>query len=250
MKNGERGSRNEILALYRVFCKTICMKCPYPECRKDYNEGWESAYDDFVSPDSFDHSSDIERGRNDRLHVITRECRFCGKYFHSVSVGREIVERNPWNQVINTTNELIQLVTFPVSKTKFEAATVPVEVRDSFNEAERCRSVGSITGSGACLRKAVYALCDAQKASGADYKEKIGNLPVRDEGHKELLKQFKWLGDNVTKPGLETYTVEMLDAALEILPLVVDDMYLKKENAEKTSKLLAKTRAANPKEQD
>jgi hypothetical protein len=91
-------------------------------------------------------------------------------------------------------------------------------VRDAFNEAERCRAVGSVTGAGAALRKAIYALCDEKKAAGADYREKIANLPVKDEGHKELLKQFKWLGDNVTKPGEETYTVEMVDAALEILP--------------------------------
>lgn len=221
------------------------MKCPYPDCRKDYNDDWEPVQNEYLNPDGFGHSQ-LEKEHRNRLHITTWQCRFCHQYFHSVSVGQEVFETNARGYTNKVRDDLESLVIYPVSKTKFEAKTIPARVRDAFNEAERCRSVGSVTGAGAALRKAIYALCDEKAATGADYREKIGNLPVKDDGHKELLKQFKWLGDNVTKPGEETYDVKMLDAALEILPVVIDGMYLQKEKEEETAKLLAKARSANP----
>ena len=220
------------------------MKCPYPECRKDYNDKWSPVYKGYLSPESFRHSQ-AERQFINRLNITTWQCHFCQQYFHSVSVGKEVYGKDTLGHMRSISDDLESLVIYPVSKTKFEAKSVPGKVRDAFNEAERCRSVGSITGTGASLRKAIYALCDEKKAEGANYREKIANLPVKDEGHKELLKQFKWLGDNVTKPGEEAYTVEMIDAALEILPVVIDGMYLQKEKEDETAKLLAKARSAN-----
>ncbi len=137
------------------------------------------------------------------------------------------------------------LVSYPSSKSQFESKGVPQVIRDHFNEAERCRSVGSTTGTGACLRKSVYALCDDKGAEGGDYREKISNLPVKD-AYKELLKQIKWLGDNTTKPGEEIYTKEMVDEALEILPLLVDELYAVDDRIEKATKLLARARSKNP----
>jgi hypothetical protein len=85
------------------------------------------------------------------------------------------------------------------------------------------------------------------ETDGRDYKDKISNLPVKSE-YKELLKQMKWLGDNTTKPGEEKYTMSMADAALEILPVLIDDIYLKEEKNKEVSKLLAKARSASVKD--
>jgi len=119
--------------------------------------------------------------------------------------------------------------------------TLPVKIKGYFNEAERCRAIGSITGSGACLRKTVYAICDDKKTTGSDYKEKIGNLDVKGR-YQELLKQIKWLGDNTTKPGDEKYTLADVDLALEILPLLVEELYLKDEKIDEVEKVLSKVR--------
>ncbi len=211
------------------------MKCPYPECQKDYNdEHWDKAYNGFVNPDDFGGSWK-ERLNLNRLFLISRHCRFCHQYFHEVFMGHET----------DGDEKLEFLAAYPSAKTTFEATKTPKTVRDYFNEAERCRSIGSLTGTGACLRKAVYALCDDANSLGRDYREKITNLPVRTE-LQELLKQIKWLGDNVTKPGPETYSLEMVDAAIEILPLVVDELYAKDERMEKASKILAKALSSQP----
>lgn len=215
------------------------MKCPYPNCRKDYNDDeWSKVTDHWINPDGAGGSI-AERKFYNRLYIISRECRFCQQLFHEVYVGHENFKEY---KKIKPTLEL--LVTYPVAKTKFEAKTVPQKVINTFQEAERCRSVGSITGTGSCLRKSVYALCDDREATGKDYREKIGNLPVKVE-YKELLKQIKWIGDNITKPDKEKYTIEMIDVALEILPILIDDMYIKDEKTSEATKLLAKARSVN-----
>lgn len=219
------------------------MKCPYPNCKKDYNDhSWPQAMNEWITPRGTGGSIS-ERGFHNRLYVITRQCRFCQQLFHEVSVGHENFEDHTKGfEELEPTLE--PLVTYPVAKTKFEAKTVPQKVIDSFQEAERCRSVGSLTGTGGCLRKTVYSLCDDRKTTGNDYKEKIGNLPVKEE-YKELLKQIKWIGDNTTKPGEEKYTIEMLDVVLEILPILIDSIYIKDEKTSTATKLLAKARSVN-----
>jgi len=205
------------------------MKCPYPQCQKDYNdEAWPKVFETFINP--IDYNGSIVEAQNlNRIYLITRRCRFCNQYFHEIYVGPKFDF----------------ICSYPSSKTKFEAKGIPTDIRESFNEAERCRSIGSLTGTGACLRKAVYALCDDKKASGNDYKEKITNLAIKD-AYKELLKQIKWLGDNTTKPDGNIYTKEMIDEALEILPFVIDELYIKDDQVDKATKLLAKVRSSKP----
>ncbi len=226
-----------IVVSYKYF-----MKCPYPECRKDYNdEGWPPVYHGWIDPEDWEGSINEEMTTN-RVLLITRRCRFCNQLFHTLSVGHQnYISDHGWKRQDPTIEPLIQ---YPTSKTKFEAKGVSKEVVAAFNEAERCRSVGSLTGAGSCLRKAIYTLCDAMDVSGADYRGKIVNLPVKTE-YQELLKQIKWLGDNVTKPGQEKYTMDMVDVALEILPVLVDDIYIKDEKADTAAKLLARARSVN-----
>lgn len=197
--------------------------------------------DSWILPEGY-AGSIAEAALYNRLYIVTRKCRFCEQFFHEVSVGHQNFEDHTKGFAeLKATIE--PLVTYPVSKTKFEAKNVPEKVTNAFNEAERCRSVGSLTGTGSCLRKAIYSLCDEKGVDGIGYRERIGNLPVK-ETYKELLKQIKWLGGNTTKPGEENYTMEMADVALEILPILIDDMYIKDEKTIEAAKLLAKARSA------
>lgn len=217
------------------------MKCPYPECHKDYNDdSWNKIFEGFLNAHTSGEviaSSIAEREFFNRLFVISRRCRFCHQLFHEVYVGKE-----KWNGEEIVKKDMILLVSYPVSKTKFESKGIPRNIIDHYNEAERCMSVGSLTGAGACLRKTIYALCDDKKAQGKDRREQIENLPVKGE-YKELLKQVKWLGDNMTKPDTITYKKEQVDLALEVLPLVIDELYAKDEKIEKVARILAKQRS-------
>jgi len=207
------------------------MKCPYHDCQKDFNPEWgterSNVYPTMYSTDG------------DGLWIETAECKFCNRQFHLIFRSKKVLVEG---QQYPDTHRCELLFTFPSVKTTFVTKTLPAKIKEYFNEAERCRSIGSITGAGACLRKTVYAICDDKRTRGNDYKEKIGNLEVKGK-YQDLLKQIKWLGDNTTKPGDEKYTLEDVDLALEILPLLIEELYLKDEKINEVEKVLSKVRS-------
>lgn len=210
------------------------MKCPYHDCQKDYNPKWGNERTT-VSPSQYCKVGD-------GILIETHTCQFCERQFHEIYRAKaEEVENKCYR-----TEKKDLLFSFPASKTKFEAKKIPKEIKEAFNEAERCKSIGSLTGVGACLRKTIYAICDDKKVSGGDYKEKIGNLPVTGK-YQELLKQIKWLGDNTTKPGDEKYTMNDATLAIDLLPLLIEELleelYFKDEKIEKVGKILAKIKS-------
>lgn len=201
------------------------MKCPYHDCQKDFNPEWGNQIER-VHP-----TSHCEKG--DGLWIETSTCKFCERKFHEIY-------RALYHDGYTRKKELLFI--FPSTKTNFESKKIPKEIREAFNEAERCRSVGSLTGVGACLRKTVYSICDDKKVAGKNYKIKISNLPVKGK-YQDLLKQVKWLGDNTTKPGEEKYSMEDATLALEILPLLIEELYAKDEVIEKVEKVLSKVKS-------
>lgn len=203
------------------------IKCPYHDCQKDYNPKWDSIVKHVYPSHSFEDG--------DGLLIDSATCKFCDRQFHSIYRSKNIVDEFGRN----STKRLEMLFTFPSSKTTFTAKTLPKIIKENFNEAERCRSIGSLTGVGACLRKTIYSICDDMGVDGVDYRQKISNLPVKGK-YQELLKQIKWLGDITTKPGEEKYTMTDADLALQILPLVIEELYSKDEKIEKVEKILAK----------
>ena len=232
---------------------TIKMRCPYPECQKDYNDdAWPKYFDNYA--DVADHN--YTDGWHTRLlyedkyflrriYVISRQCRFCKQLFHEIYMRHENREQyDEKKELIEGSGEptMELLASYPTSKTKFESKKVPKNIRELFNEAERCRSVGALTGVSACLRKTVYAICDEKKPTGEDYREKITNLPVSGDVYKDLLRQVKFLGDNMTKANGSDYTEEQIDKALTVLPLVIDKLYEQDEKIDEAQKILAKVK--------
>ncbi len=205
------------------------MKCPYHDCQKDFNPEWGKVRN-YVYPTQYSDEGD-------GLWIETSTCRFCERKFHEIYRAKQIKSLND-----SETKREELLFIFPSTKTKFTAKKLPHKIKEYFNEAERCRSIGSLTGVGACLRKTVYAICDDKNAEGTDYREKISNLEVKGK-YQDLLKQIKWLGDNTTKPGEEKYSMDDADLALEILPLLIEELYAKDEKIEEVEKILAKVKS-------
>lgn len=206
------------------------MKCPYHDCAKDFNPDWGSTDEPIYAT--------LHSKEGDGLLILTFTCRFCLRKFHDIYRHKAV--KKPNSSTVYSREEL--LFSFPSSKTKFDSKKIPAVVKESFNEAERCRSIGSLTGTGACLRKTVYSICDDKKVAGKDYREKIANLPVSGK-YQQLLKQIKWLGDKITKPGIESYGLKDTDLAIEILPLIIDKLYAEDEKVESVEKILAKVRS-------
>lgn len=219
------------------------MKCPYPSCQKDYNDAeWERDFDDYVN-EVASHKDSLALWR---VYLISRKCRFCHQLFHEVYIGHENrAQYDEQGRLIPGSSEPSRelIVSYPTSKTTFKSKNVPSDVRSLFHEAERCRSIGAMTGVAACLRKTVYAICDQQNAAGDNYRERIGNLPLKDEVYKELLKQVKFLGDNGTKPGGDIYSPQQVDVALSVLPIVIDKIYEQDEHVAEAQRILANVRS-------
>lgn len=206
------------------------MKCPYHDCQKDYNPDWGK---DNSSVSPTEYSDD-----GDGLRIETATCRFCNRQFHEIFRTKYSLREGA--RYADTIKKELLFI-FPSSKTKFIAKKLPQNIKDHFNEAERCRAVGSLTDVGACLRKTIYAICDDKNVEGTDYRVKIGNLQVKGK-YQDLLKQIKWLGDNTTKPNDEKYSMKDADLALEILPLLIEELYAKDEKIEEVEKILAKVK--------
>lgn len=220
------------------------MKCPYPDCQKDYNSEWEDFFSGWIWNDK-NYPSEAERHGLKRVYLKSRQCHFCHRLFHDIYVGNEnpniFDEATKQHKRVGPTLELV--ASYPSSKTLFKAKKIPAEVRSFFHEAERCRSIGAMTGVAACLRKTVYAVCDSLGVNGNNYREKISNIPINGEVYKELLKQVKFLGDNGTKPGGDIYTPDQVDTALKVLPIVIDKLYEQDEQIDEAQKALAHARS-------
>ena len=218
------------------------MKCPYPDCQKDYNDSeWEKDYDGYVND-----ADGADMFVLQRIYLVSRKCHFCHQLFHEVYVGHQNRRQNDenGNMIPGSTNPTLELISaYPTSKTTFRSKNVPSDIRSLFHEAERCRSIGAMTGVAACLRKTVYAICDQQGVAGNNYREKIGNLPLKEEVYKELLKQVKFLGDNGTKSGGDIYTHQQVDIALSVLPVVIDKIYEQDERVDEAQRILANVRS-------
>ncbi|MDB5188319.1 MAG: hypothetical protein JWO50_839 [Candidatus Kaiserbacteria bacterium] len=226
--------------------KTIIahMKCPYPDCQKDYNQNWQDFFRGWLWNQD-DYPSDNERHLLKRVNLHTRRCHFCSRLFHDIYIGNENpkIFDDATKRFIQAAPDLELIASYPASKTSFKAKKVPENIRKYFHEAERCRSIGAMTGVAACLRKTVYAICDDLGVGGIDYKEKISNLPLKEEVYKELLKQIKFLGDNGTKPGGDIYTSDQIDIALKVLPVVIDKLYEQDEQIDEAQRALAHARS-------
>lgn len=209
------------------------MKCPH--CGKDYNPDWPTVKK-FVNHD--EDSAIVIKSQPHQVFVESMRCRFCNNLFHDIFIGYEdwqLEQGSPWE-----CKSIIKepLISYPFAKTSFES-NVPKSIVDAFNEAEKCEAIKSVTGAGACLRKTVYMLCDDLKIQGRDYREKITNLSTK-QIFRNALHQIKWLGDTVTKPGEEKYTLSDIKDALELLPPLIEELYAKDERIEQITKSLAK----------
>lgn len=54
---------------------------------------------------------------------------------------------------------------------------IPENIRKFYREAVNAYNFGLLNSASIMCRKVIYELCDKQRTTGKDYKEKIKNLP-------------------------------------------------------------------------
>lgn len=229
------------------------LKCPFPSCKKDVDFGWT------------DKEIEISCSENNPVFYRLLRCHHCEETAFFLFKGLTEAKKEEFQETRNSyamiggnrgnnseprplilnLQELVNkesklIFQYPFRKTIFQIKGIPSKVKESLVEAEKCFSVGAKNGCATCLRKCVYALCDDIKESNIDgyetekehldYVKKIDKLLPEQNEFVELLKHIKWLGDkhahNVNE---ESYTYEDVKQALDIMPLIIKEIYGKKE---------------------
>jgi hypothetical protein len=211
-------------------------KCPH--CEKDINPDWGKSETQVISSDK------------ENLFYKIIPCLHCEENVFQLYKGFLSSDRKRWlseagafgtKNLPEGWNEKPKLIfQYPSPTTKIGASGVPREIKDYFNEAEKCFSVGAFNGAADCLRSCIYELCVALKAEGKDYKEKITNLFPPNDSYAELARQVKWLGDNHAHNKRENYTPEDVATAITSVPLIIREIYSRPSKAKELANALRK----------
>jgi hypothetical protein len=104
-------------------------------------------------------------------------------------------------------------------------------LRELITEAEGCAKMNYLTGASACTRKAIYELLALQKAEGANYDDKIGDLRLRhpaiDSELFEIIGHIKDMtSDHVHEQSWIAWDSKHLQLFLETLKAVLHEIYV------------------------
>jgi hypothetical protein len=108
---------------------------------------------------------------------------------------------------------------------------IPSVLRELITEAEGCAKMNYLTGASACTRKAIYELLALQKAEGANYDDKIGDLRLRhpaiDSELFEIIGHIKDMtSDHVHEQSWIAWDSKHLQLFLETLKAVLHEIYV------------------------
>lgn len=114
---------------------------------------------------------------------------------------------------------------------------IPEKIRRYYKEAIEAYNFGLLNSASVMCRKVIYELCDRQKVSGKDYKEKIKNLGL-DKRITDPLLNIKSIGDDTVHAiGWDKGTIEK---ALDALGIIINMIYIQEERIKDFSKAYTK----------
>lgn len=125
---------------------------------------------------------------------------------------------------------------------------IPEKIRLYYKEAIDAYNFGLLSSASIMCRKCIYEICDKQKTTGDDYKQKIKNLGF-DKRITDPLLNIKNIGDEtVHSNGWDKETIEK---AIDVLGIIIDMIYTQENRIKDFTKHYSKTnqtRIKKPKE--
>jgi hypothetical protein len=99
---------------------------------------------------------------------------------------------------------------------------IPENIKKYYKEAIEAYNFNLLSSASIMCRKVVYEICDKQKVTGSDYKEKIKDLGF-DKRITDPLLNIKNIGDEtVHAKGWDKITIEK---AIDVLGIIIDMIY-------------------------
>ncbi len=110
---------------------------------------------------------------------------------------------------------------------------IPENIKRFYKEAVDGYNFGLLSSASIMCRKVIYEICDKQKTTGGDYKDKITNLGF-DKRITDPLLNIKNIGDEtVHAKSWDKVTVEK---AIDVLGIIIDMIYTQENRIKDFSK--------------
>jgi hypothetical protein len=115
---------------------------------------------------------------------------------------------------------------------------VPADIRKHYKEAVDAFNFGLHSSASVMCRKVIYEICDKQKVSGVDYKDKIKNLGF-DKRITDPILNIKNIGDETVHA--KGWDRETIQKAMDVLAIIIDMIYTQENRIKEFSKHYSKT---------
>ncbi len=126
---------------------------------------------------------------------------------------------------------------------------IPSVVRELITEAEGCLKMNYLTGSSACMRKAIYELTVIEKCKGADYEARIKYLKQKytavDPTLFDILSTIKDVtSDKVHEQSWDKWDSNHLKLIIETIKVILQEVYVVPKEKEERSAAVREMRSA------
>ena len=182
---------------------------------------------------------------NKKCNVIFVKCESCEKESLHLSYDENICLHDYSGHLFFNTDIDIDSKIFYSKPTSFFVIDnrIPGIIRELISEAEGCLKMDFLTGSSACMRKAIYELLIHEKITGNYYEEKIKFLklkfPNSDPELFDILSHIQEMtSDKIHEQSWDEWDSNNLHILIETLKTILYEIYvLPKEREERARQI-------------
>lgn len=189
-----------------------------------------------------------------KCYVIFIECNSCNRKSLHLSFNENLCSFMPPNRYSSERYEFnskmdIDTEIFFSKPTSFFIIDdrIPRIIRELIMEAEGCLKMNYLTGSSACMRKAIYELLILEKIAGNHYEERIKNLkskyPNSDPELYDILSHIQEMtSDKIHEQSWEKWDSSNLHLIIETLKNILYEIYVTPKEREERNKQIGDLR--------
>jgi hypothetical protein len=132
------------------------------------------------------------------------------------------------------------LKVFPNPLPKDTDSRIPEKIKEDYDEALLCLSVGAIRGAAILARRAVQTICKDKGAAKNDLKDQIDELFVNNIITKDLQSwahEVRYVGNDAAHPNAQEVTPEDAEEIIDLLDSLCEVLYIAPAKAANRKKI-------------
>jgi hypothetical protein len=177
-------------------------------------------------------------------------CHSCKKVSMHLSYEKLHFQRNDKSVYFDSDSDLDDFIFYSVPKSFFILdKRIPSIIRELITEAEGCLKMNFLTGSSACVRKAIYEICRIEKATGSDYESKIkslkGKYPLIDSMLFDSLASIQGMtSDKIHEQSWDKWESIHIRFIIALLKNIIEEIYVEPEIKKDKYKILQELKSS------